>query len=27
VPTLGLRQLLVRDPLGIGVEITAATPG
>jgi catechol 2,3-dioxygenase-like lactoylglutathione lyase family enzyme len=27
VPTLGNRQLLIRDPLGIGVEITAAAPG
>jgi len=27
VPTLGLRQILVRDPIGIGVEITAEPPG
>ena len=27
VPTLGHRQLLTRDPLGIGVEITAESPG
>ena len=27
VPTLGHRQLLTRDPLGIGVEITAAGAG
>lgn len=27
VPTLGHRQLLVRDPLGIGVEVIADSPG
>lgn len=27
VPTLGHRQLLIRDPLGIGVEITTLQPG
>ena len=27
VPTLGHRQLLTRDPLGIGVEITTESPG
>ena len=27
VPTLGHRQLLIRDPLGIGVEITTESPG
>jgi catechol 2,3-dioxygenase-like lactoylglutathione lyase family enzyme len=27
VPKLGHRQLLTRDPLGIGVEITSAGPG
>jgi catechol 2,3-dioxygenase-like lactoylglutathione lyase family enzyme len=27
VPALGHRQLLTRDPLGIGVEITSAGPG
>jgi len=27
VPTLGHRQLLTRDPLGIGVEITAEPAG
>jgi catechol 2,3-dioxygenase-like lactoylglutathione lyase family enzyme len=26
VPTLGQRQILLRDPLGTGVEITAAGP-
>lgn len=27
VPSLGDQQLLIRDPLGIGVELTAAGPG
>ena len=27
VPTLNQRQLLIRDPLGVGVEITADPPG
>jgi len=27
VPTLNQRQLLIRDPLGVGVEITADEPG
>lgn len=27
VPTLGHRQLLIRDPLGTGVEVTATLPG
>jgi catechol 2,3-dioxygenase-like lactoylglutathione lyase family enzyme len=27
VPTLNQRQLLIRDPLGTGVEITADPPG
>jgi len=27
VPTLGHRQILVHDPLGIGVEVIAALPG
>ncbi len=26
VPTVGQRQLLLRDPLGTGIEITAAAP-
>ena len=26
VPTLGQRQIVLRDPLGTGVEITAAAP-
>jgi len=27
VPTLGHRQVLVHDPLGIGVEVIATLPG
>ena len=27
VPTLNQRQLLIRDPLGVGVEVTADPPG
>jgi len=27
VPTLGHRQVLIRDPIGIGVEITTETQG
>jgi hypothetical protein len=27
VPSLGDQQLLIRDPLGIGVELTMTQPG